>query len=88
MDTYTAVKTLIESGMEEKQAASVVEIQARLFDRNLVTKTDFALLKSETNTEFAEIRTEIASLKSDMIRWVVGVNFATVVLVVSILKYL
>ena len=131
MDTHTAVKTLIESGMPEKQAESVVSIQSRLLDRNLVTKTDiaelkndlaefrtdikslksemkavfaeiraefaslksetkadFALLKSETKTEFAEIRTDFASLKSETIRWVVGINFATAVLVVSILKYL
>ena len=91
MDTHTAVKKLIDSGMPEKQAESVVEIQARLLDRNLVTKTDFAELKidfANLKTDFAEIRTDFASLKSETIRWVVGINFATAVLVVSILKYL
>ena len=32
MDTHTAVKKLINSGMPEKQAESVVEIQARWID--------------------------------------------------------
>ena len=84
MDTHTAVKKLMNSGMPEKQAESVVEIQARLLDQNLVTKTDFAAIM----VEISSLKSEISSIKTDMMRWVFGINLATATLLVAILKFL
>ena len=81
MDTHSAVKKLINSGMPEKQAESVVEIQAMLLYQNLATKADLAAFRANMKSAFAEIR-------ADIIRWLIVINFTTMILVALILKYL
>ena len=66
MDPPTAIKKLIDSGMPEQQAESVVEIQAMLFYHNLATKADLANLRAEIKSASAESRTDIATYRSDM----------------------
>ena len=62
MDTHAAVKKLIDSGMPEKQAESVVEIQARLLDPNLATKADISAMKIELVKWIFGINLAIATL--------------------------
>ena len=70
MDTHAAVKELIDSGMPEKQAESVVRIQARLLDQNLATKAD------------------LAATKVELIKWGIGINLATMSLLMAAIKFL
>ncbi len=62
MDTHTAVKKLMNAGMPEKQAESVVEIQARLLDHNLATKADLAATKVDLIKWVFGINLAIATL--------------------------
>ena len=68
MDTHTAVKKLIDSGMPEKQAESVVEFQARLINQNLATKaeiSDLTTQNAELRTAFAEMRTGFTEIRTE-----------------------
>ena len=77
MDTHAAVKELIDSGMPEKQAESVVRIQARLLDQNLATKADIAALQ-----------VDLAAMKVELIRWGFGINLALMSLLLAAIKFL
>lgn len=69
-DTHAAIERLVESGMPEPQATTVVGIQADLIENKLATE--------------AEIDTAITAAKFDLIRWIVGVNVAAVVAVAGL----
>ena len=69
-DTQAAIERLVESGMPESQATTVVGIQADLIESKLATRAD--------------IETAINATKSDLIRWIVGVNAAAVVAVAGL----
>ena len=84
MDTHSAYKKLINSGMPEKQAESVVEIQARLLNPNLVTKADI----SATKADISALKVDLVAMKVELIKWVFGINLATATLLVAIHKYL
>ena len=77
MDTHTAVKKLMNSGMPEKQAECVVEIQSKLLDQNLATKADISAMK-----------VDLVAMKVELIKWVFGINLATATLLVAIHKFL
>ena len=77
MDTHTAVKMLVNSGMPEKQAESVVEIQARLINQNLATKADISAMK-----------VDLVAMKIELVKWIFGINLAIATLLVAIHKFL
>ncbi len=56
-DTYKAVNTLIEGGFTEQQAVAVVKVIVEAINQGPATKTDIA-----------EVKSAIASLRSEMIR--------------------
>lgn len=69
-DTHAAIEKLVESGMPELQATTVVGIQADLIENKLATKSD--------------IDTAIAAAKFDLIKWIVGVNVTAVLAVAGL----
>lgn len=69
-DTHAAIERLVESGMPEPQATTVVGIQADLIENKLATRAD--------------IDTAITAAKFDLIKWIVGVNVAAVVAVAGL----
>jgi hypothetical protein len=74
LDTHEAVKTLIRKKMfDEKQAEAIVNIVNKR-DDTLVTKSD--------------LKHEIAELKTDLIKWFVGTQFATLAIIFTVLTYL
>ena len=74
-DTHAEFTKLVASGLPEKQAEAVVDLQARNqitnfvtqeglreFGENLATKSDLA----EVRSEIGEVRTEIAEVRSEL----------------------
>ena len=53
---------------------------------NLATKYDVADVRSEMKTEFAQVRREMADIKTELIKWVVGIGFAQVATLLAVLK--
>ena len=84
MDTHTAYKKLVNSGMPEKQAESIVEIQAMLFYHNLATKDDLAATKADISA----IKVDLVAMKIELVKWIFGINLAIATLLVAIHKFL
>jgi len=57
---------------------------------DLATKADLASaigdLRSEMKLEFANIRREMAEMKTELIKWVLGIGFAQVAAIVALLR--
>ena len=62
-DTYRAVASLKEVGLEEEVAVAVVNAIADAMTGNLATKTDLVQLEAALKTDIAEVRAE---LKTDI----------------------
>jgi hypothetical protein len=100
IDTHEIVKDLKAAGFTEEQAEAVTRAvkQAQDLDlSNLATKTDLAELRTDftelraaTKTDLAELRaatkTDLAELRAELIKWVVGVGFAQVAMILAVLK--
>ena len=99
LDTHAAVHELVNAGMPERQAETVVRQQARLLEQNLATKADLATIKAdiealrqETKADIEALRQETKALietaKVDLIKWIFGLNIATMSLLVAAIKLL
>ena len=66
MDTHTAYKKLVNSGMPEKQAESIVEIQANSFYHYVATKDELQNLKIEIMELKSEMKAAFAKLRADL----------------------
>ncbi len=99
LDTHAAVHELVSAGMPERQAETVVRQQARLLEQNLATKADLATIKAdiealrqETKADIEALRQETKALietaKVDLIKWIFGLNIATMSLLVAAIKLL
>ena len=64
-DTHRYVKSLTGCGFTETQAETLAEGQVALLNSNLATKADVEVLRQET-------KTEITSLKAELVRWMFG----------------
>lgn len=83
-DTLAYVKTLREAGIEEKQAEAQAVALADVLKSgvtDLATKQDIELLR-------AELKRDAAEMKTELIRWVVGVGILQTTLIVGILARL
>lgn len=79
IDTLHFVKQLRQSGMPEQQAEAIaVAFQEVTKDAELATKQDIEILRME-------FRKDMAELKSDLIRWVVGAGFLQTALIAALL---
>jgi hypothetical protein len=82
LDTHEIVKDLKSAGFTDEQAEAVTRAVKKAQDidlSNLATKTDLAELRTEFRTELAEVRAEL-------IKWVVGVGFAQVAMILAVLR--
>ena len=80
-DTHVDIRELVEAGMPEPQAETVVRQRVRLLERNLATKADIETLRQETEKL-------IALGKNDIIKWVVGANLGVAAMIVAAIKLL
>ena len=102
-DTHEDIQELVNSGMPEPQAETVVRQRVRLLERNLATKADIETLRQETKAGIEALRLEtkanidmlrqeaeklIALGKNDIIKWVVGANLGIAAMIVAAFKLL
>ena len=98
-DTHEDIQELVNSGMPEPQAETVVRQRVRLLERNLATKADIAAtnanietLRLETKANIDTLRQETEKLialgKNDIIKWVVGANLGIAAMIVAAFKLL
>ena len=88
LDTHAAVHELVSAGMPERQAETVVRQQARLLEQNLATKADLATIKADIEALRQETKALIETAKVDLIKWIFGLNIATMSLLVAAIKLL
>ena len=76
-DTHRFVKRLTENGFTEQQAEVLADEQVHLLNSNLATQADVAA-----------IQRDIAEVKADLLKWMVGALIAQGGVVVTLLKLL
>ena len=76
-DTHRFVKHLTENGFTEQQAEALADEQVQLLNSNLATQADVAA-----------IQRDIAEVKADLLKWMVGALIAQGGVVVTLLKLL
>ena len=76
-DTHRFVKHLTENGFTEQQAEVLADEQVSLLNSNLATQADIAT-----------IQRDIAEVKSDLLKWMVGALIAQGGVIVTLLKLL
>ena len=78
LDTHETVKSLTAAGFTDAQAEALTAVVKQALDidlSNIATKTDIA-----------DVRREMADLKAELVKWVVGVGFAQVATILAVLK--
>ena len=102
LDTHQTVKDLTAAGFTDAQAEALTSAlrQVQQIDLSgVATKADLAAtrvdlhqeiadLRSEMKLEFANVRREMAEMKTELIKWVLGIGFAQVAAIVALLKLL
>jgi anti-sigma28 factor (negative regulator of flagellin synthesis) len=84
IDTHQTVKDLTAAGFTDTQAEALTQAlrQVQQIDlSDLATKADIADVRREMVT-----KAELAELKAELIKWVVGVGFAQVAMILAVLK--
>ena len=78
LDTHETVKRLTGAGFTDAQAEALTAAVKEAVDidpSNLATKSDIA-----------DVRREMAEMKAELVKWVVGVGFAQVATILAVLK--
>jgi hypothetical protein len=95
LDTLQAAKDLTAAGFTDMQAEAVTRVLRQVQNIDLsefATKTDLdraiTELRNEMKLEFANVRREMAEMKNELIKWVLGIGFAQVAAIVALLKLL
>jgi hypothetical protein len=84
IDTLKTMDQLVESGMNDKQAKTLVSIFSELIQSQfglLATKEDLAKTSNECKAEILEVKMEIKTINSEIktIKWILGI-FAAIVI--------
>src|SRR5215204_356012 len=95
LDTHQTVKNLTAAGFTDAQAEALTQAlrQTQQIDLSeFATKADLdravADLRNEMKLEFANVKREMAEMKTEMIKWVLGIGLAQVAAIVALLKLL
>ncbi len=87
-DTHAYIKKLKDAGFNEKQAEALSDAQKESFneilDTTLATKSDILRLERE----IASVKVEIASSRSEIIKWVAGMLVVQAGVVAALVKLL
>ena len=94
-DIHAAVRRLTAASTPEPHAETVVGEQVHLIQHNLTTKTDIEQVHADVEGLWLATRTDIETLrqetkadvetaKSDIVKWIVAMNFATVTMLAGL----
>ena len=78
LDTHETVKSLTAAGFTDAQAEALTAAVKQAVDvdlSNIATKTDIS-----------DLRREMAEMKAELVKWVVGVGFAQVATILAVLN--
>ena len=78
-DTLKFVKTLEASGISQAQAEAIADAQREAFSE--LTEISNLATKSDINS----LRKEIAEMKFDLLKWILGLSLGQIALVIGIL---
>jgi hypothetical protein len=76
------------SGFRADLRETEARLQADLRETEARLQTNIGSLRSEVNGEIGNLRIEIERVRSELIRWVVGIGFAQVATIIALLKLL
>ncbi len=104
IDTYALITKLKDSGIPELQAAVQVETITKIVDIAIEqTKHEYRLDDAVTNKDLdariketelkielvkSELRSDIAEIKADLVRWVVGVGLLQITIITGLIMKL
>ena len=88
LDTHKAIKDLIDSGLDEKQAETFIGVINDIYANEAVSKADLKLVHSDIKQDISAVKNEIGSIKNDL-NWIKGLllGIGAAVFVASI-KYI
>jgi len=78
LDTHETVKSLTAAGFTDAQAEALTAAVKQA--------VDIDLSNIATKTGIADLRREMADMKAELVKWVVGVGFAQVATILAVLK--
>jgi hypothetical protein len=84
LDTHQTVKDLTAAGFSLSDLAT----KAALAETRTDLHQEIVDLRNEMKVEFANIRREMAEMKTELIKWVLGIGIAQVAAIVALLKLL
>ena len=82
LDTHQTVKDLTAAGFTDAQAEALTQALRQVQQIDL---SEFAT-KADLHREISDVRREMAEVKADLVKWVVGVGFAQVATILAVLK--
>jgi hypothetical protein len=89
-DTHAFIKTLEESGIEQKQAEAIKKVfeiaNDEILSAKIFTKEDGKTLKSEIKEEISKIIVDMHKVKIDILMWVIGILIAQSGLTLAVIK--
>lgn len=91
-DTLAYTKKLKAAGVPEKQAEIQAETFAEIIEERLATKQDIELIRRDMKELELTLRNDLerglASVKSEIIKWVAGMLVAQAAIVATLVKLL
>jgi len=88
-DTHLFVRKLRETGISEPQAEVIIEVvRDAVASSEVATKNDLEVAKLELKRDIETVRKEMAEIKAELVRWVIGAGFLQTVLIAALLMKL
>jgi hypothetical protein len=80
--------TAVKSELAADIAAVKTELAAEIAAVRTELKTEIATVRTELRTEIAAVKIDLAAVKHDLLRWMVGMAFAQVGFTVALVRLL
>ena len=87
IDTLEFSKKLKAAGADERLAEAIVEGLTAADTSRLATRTDLAVVRTEIADLRSELKLEIAGVRSDLLKYMIGLFLAQAGLLVAVLRF-
>jgi hypothetical protein len=87
-DTLAYAKRLQQAGVSAEQAEVQAEALRDVVDEKLATKQDIALLQRDIKELESTLRRDIAEMKFDAVKWLIGLLAVQTGLIIAVFKLL
>ncbi|AEH16343.1 MULTISPECIES: hypothetical protein [Shewanella] len=69
LDTHKAIKDLIDSGLNEKQAETFIGVINDIYANEAVSKAELKLVHNDLKLDINAVKSEVSSIRSDL-NWI------------------